>query len=287
VIGGSKYRAVHRVVLRGVEWFWHDLRFRDLYRSGKKFGLMHWALVFAALAFLTMIPLLIVIAAANPASHHGLSEWVIDGMDLSDSSAKAVQKLFSPIRALATASAFSILVLSISGVSFAATVQSGFERIWELPASPQRKIWRQAVWLAAFIAYIYAEAMVDTVTDNDLLGAAVVLVLGIAFFSWGPRFLTGGRVSYLATMPGAIATIAGLFGLLVFSSLVFNPLIAQNATRYGSLGTVLILQSWLIGIGWVLYGSQLFGRWFYDVWVKGRRGGGEEQDPGSQNTPPG
>jgi hypothetical protein len=28
----------------------------------------------------------------------------------------------------------------------------------------------------------------------------------------------------------------------------------------GALGTVVIVQSWLIGVGWVIYGGQLFGR---------------------------
>ena len=28
------------------------------------------------------------------------------------------------------------------------------------------------------------------------------------------------------------------------------------------------MQSWLIGVGWVLYGGQLFGRWFHDAWLR-------------------
>ena len=126
----------------------------------------------------------------------------------------------------------------------------------------------------------------------------MAVVLGIAFFWWGLRFLIGGRVGYLAAMPGAVATIVGLGGLRVFSGLVFEPLIASNAVSYGVLGTVLIVQSWLIGVGWVVYGGQLFGRWFHDAWLRAwahnrwghaEPGGGEEgeQDPGSQSTPPG
>jgi membrane protein len=127
---------------------------------------------------------------------------------------------------------------------------------------------------------------------------AVAVVLGIAFFWWGLRFLIGGRVSYLAAMPGAVATLVGLAGLRAFSGLVFEPLIVRNAVSYGTLGTVLIVQSWLIGVGWVVFAGQLFGRWFYDPWMqtwaqrrRGRSepGGGQEdgQSPGSQRTPPG
>jgi membrane protein len=289
-MGGSPYRAVHRAVLRGAGRVWHDLRFKDLYRNGKEFELMSRAMGFAALAILTVIPLLIVVAAASPAPHRGLAVWVVYGMGLTGSSADAVTRLFSaPARVLGTTSVFSALLLGVSGVLFAGSVQAGFERIWGFPAGPWHKIWRQAVWLAALIAYIYAEATVGTVTHGGLAETvgrvAVAVVLGIAFFWWGLRFLTGGRVSYLAAMPGAVATIVGLVGLRVFSGLVFEPLVARNALSYGELGTVLIVQSWLIGVGWVVYGGQLFGHWFHDAWLQawahsrwghGEPGGGEE-----------
>ena len=288
--GGSPWRLVQRGVLRGARWAWHDLRLKDLYRNGRDFELMHRALGFAALAILTVIPLLILVAAANPTQHRGLAGWVVYGMDLRDSSADAVTQLFSaPARVLGTTSVFSAVLVSVAGVSFAGSVQAGFERIWGLPAGPWHKIWRQAVWAAGLIAYIYATATVGAVTHRGPAETAgrlsVAVVLGIAFFWWGLRFLLGGRVSYLAALPGAVATIVCLAGLRVFSGLVFEPLIASNAVSYGALGTVLIVQSWLIGVGWVVYGGQLFGRWFHDAWLQPwtdrRQGHGKEggQDP--------
>jgi membrane protein len=270
MVGGSQYQAVRRAVQRSAERAWHDLQFRDLYLSGKKFELTYRAMGFAALALLTMIPLLIVVAAANPAPHGGLAAWVVYGMGLTGSSAESVTLVFSaPARVIGTTSVFSALLLSVSGISFAGSVQAGFERIWGLPAGPWHKIWRQLVWLAFLTAYIYAEAYVGTETSSGLAETAVVAVgLGMAFFWWGTRFLVGGRVGYRAAIPGAVATIVGLGGLRVFSTLVFEPLIASNAVSYGALGTVLILQSWLIGVGWVIYGGQLFGRWFHDAWLR-------------------
>jgi membrane protein len=299
-MGASPYRAVRR----GAERVWHDLRVKDLYRSGKEFELMSRAMGFAALAILTMIPLLIVVAAiSSPAAHHGLAAWVVYGMGLTGSSAAAVTGLFlAPARVLGTTSVFSALLLGVSGVSFVGSVQAGFEKLWGLSAGPWHKIWRQAVWLAALIGYIYVAATVGTVEHRGVAEAvarvAAAVVLGIAFFWWGLRFLIGGRVSYLAAMPGAVATIVFLSGLRVFSGLVFEPLIVTNAVSYGALGTVLIVQSWLIGVGWVVYGGQLFGRWFHDAWlrawVQSRWGHGEpggeresEQGHGSHRPPSG
>jgi membrane protein len=299
-MGASPYRAVRR----SAERVWYDLRVNDLYRSYQEFELISRAMGFAALAILTMIPLLILIAAvSSPAAHHGLAAWVVYGMGLTGSSADQVNQLFlAPARVLGTTSVFSVLLLGVSGVSFAGSVQAGFEKIWGLPAGPWHKIWRQAVWLAVLIGYLYLAATVGAVAHHGLAEAAarvaVAVVLGIAFFWWSPRFLTGGRLSYLAAMPGAVATIVFLAGLRIFSFLVFEPLIVTNAVSYGALGTVLIVQSWLIGVGWVVYGGQLFGRWFHDAWlrawVQSRWGHGEpggeresEQGHGSHRPPSG
>ena len=295
-------RSLYRAVLRGAGRARRDLRFKDLYRSGKEFELMRQALGFAALAILTVIPLLILVAATSPARHHGLAGWVVYGMDLTGSSAGAVNGSSSlPARVLGTTSVFSALLLGVAGVSFAGSVQAGFEEVGRCRPGLAQDLASGGV-APALTAYIYAAAIVGTVTHGGLAETAgrvaVAVVLGIAFFWWGLRFLIGGRVSYLAALPGAVATIVGLGGLRVFSSLVFEPLIAGNAVSYGALGTVLIVQSWLIGVGWVVYGGQLFGRWFHAAGCSpgrtaavhdGEPGGRKEgkQDPGSQSTPPG
>src|SRR3984957_14391382 len=160
-------RVMHRAALRSVDLVWRGLRFRDLYRSGKEFELMQRALGFAALATLTFIPLRSLCTAARSAPHTGLAGWVVYGMGLTGSSADALTRLFSaPARVLGTTSVFSALVLSVSGVALAGGGEAGFERIWGLPAGPWHKIWRQAVWLAALIAYIYAAATGGAVTNG-------------------------------------------------------------------------------------------------------------------------
>ena len=73
---------------------WTDLRVKELHRSGKEFELMERAMGFAALAMLTVFPLLIVVAAAGAATHHGVAVWVVYGMGLTGSSARAVVSSF-------------------------------------------------------------------------------------------------------------------------------------------------------------------------------------------------
>src|SRR5437763_1285279 len=186
VMGGSSYRAVCRAVFRGAGQVWHGLRVEDLYRSGKEFELMARAMGFAALALLTVIPLLIVVAAVSPAPHRGLAVWVVDGMGLTGSSAGAVTQIFSaPARVLGTTSVFSALLLGVAGISFAGSVQAGLGRMWGCPVCPWHKIWRQAVWLAALLAYIFAEATAGALTNGGLAATgSVAVVAGLAFFWW-------------------------------------------------------------------------------------------------------
>jgi membrane protein len=269
---------------------WRDLRLAELHRSGKEFELLSRAMGFGALAMLTVFPLLVVIAAVSATTQHGLARWVVYGMGLSGASARAVDQLFSaPARVLGTSSVFSLVLLGVFGVTFAGSVQAGFERVWGLAAGPWHKIWRQAVWLTLLIAYIYAAATVGTVTRHapaeTAIRVSVAVVLGVAFFWWGLRFLVGGRVSYLTALPGAVVTVLFLAGLRAFSALVFEPLVATNAVTYGSLGTVLIVQSWLVGVGWVIYGGQLLGRWIHEAWRQPRAGNGRDGE--HRVTPPG
>jgi hypothetical protein len=43
------------------------------------------------------------------------------------------------------------------------------------------------------------------------------------------------------------------------------------------------VQSWLIGVGWVIYGGQLFGRWFHDARLRSRA---SELGQGTPDTEP-
>ena len=227
---------------------------------------------FAALAMLTVIPLLVVVAAASAAAHHGVAVWVVYGMGLTRSPASAVVQLFSaPARVLNTTSVFSALLLGVFGVTFAGSVQAGF-----VAPGPSRRTVAQDLapgGVAGRPDRLHLRGSHGGRNDTPapagtVSRVSVAVLLGIVFFWWGLRFLVGGRVSYLAALPGAVATVAFLAGLRAFSIVFFEPLIVANAVTYGAVGTVLIVQSWLIGVGWVIYGGQLFGRWFHDGWLR-------------------
>jgi membrane protein len=193
-------------------------------------------------------------------------------MGLSEAPSEAVRRLFAaPRKVLSTTSAFSLASLSFFGLSFASSVETGYRKVWELPAGPWRGQWRRAVWLAALTGYLFVEAQSGTVLTNGWGQGAVRVALtflsGVLFFWWGQRFLLGrgDRVSGRAALPGAVLTMLGLVGLRVFSRLVFSPLIVTNAVTYGPVGTVLVVECWLIGVGFVVFGGALLGRHVYEA----------------------
>ncbi|MFF1418722.1 YhjD/YihY/BrkB family envelope integrity protein [Streptomyces sp. NPDC058280] len=251
-------------------------RFQNLYRRmttssavlawnrGREMELMHRAMSFAALGFLTLVPLLILVAAADPASGTGFARWLGQGLGVSASSQGELQQLFGrPGQALQRTTAFGLAALAVFGLTFGSAVQTGYERVWELPTARWHTIWRHVLWLAVLVAFLLA--FVNTPVTSASAVTTVLSTVGdvigtFLFFWWSQRVLLAGRVRWRALLPGAVVTAVGLLGLRVFSRLVFSPLIASNAVTYGPFGTVLVIQSWLVGVGFVVYGGALVGR---------------------------
>lgn len=235
-------------------------------RAGRRWGrvadveLWQRSLGFAALGFLTLVPLLIVVSAADAAGGRGFAQWLGDGLGVSAAARQEIERLFTlPGQVLRTTTAFGLAVLAVFGLSFGTLLQSGYEKIWDLPPARWWARWRHVVWLTGLVGVLYLSAITPLWRANPARGLVTVLG-GTLFFWWSQRLLLGGRIAWTALLPGAVSTMLGLLGLRVFSRLVFSPLIASSAITYGAFGTVLVLQSWLVGVGVVVFGGALTGR---------------------------
>ncbi|MGW4204715.1 YhjD/YihY/BrkB family envelope integrity protein [Streptomyces sp. NPDC004726] len=262
------------------------------WNRGREMELLHRAMGFAALGFLTLVPLLVVVAAADPASTQGFARWLGQALGVTEVSQAQVEQLFAPPgTALQRTTAFGLAALAAFGLTFGSAVQTGYEKVWDLPTARWHTMWRHVVFLALLIFALLL--FVNTPTPNGsvfgTIAAAIADLIGAFLFFWvAQRLLLGGRVRWGALLPGAVATALCLLGLRVFSQLVFSPLIASNAVTYGPFGTVLVLQSWLVGIGVVVYGGALVGRLVHEERVRrrleNRFGSGPGGDPGTAAT---
>lgn len=237
-------------------------RLRAGHRWGPVSDLELWqrSLGFAALGFLTLVPLLIVVSAAGAGSGKGFAQWLGDGLGVSEAARAEIERLFAlPGQVRRTTTAFGLALLAVFGLSFGTVVQSGYEKVWDLPPARWWARWRHVLWLAVLIAVLYVFAVPSFFRDIPAHGV-VTLLSGVLFFWWSQRLLLGGRVAWLALLPGSVATVLGLLGLRIFSRLVFSPLIASSAVTYGPFGAFLVIQTWLVAVGVVVFGGALTGR---------------------------
>ncbi|MEY9874801.1 membrane protein [Streptacidiphilus sp. MAP12-33] len=238
---------------------------RRLWDHGRHVEIMQRSLAFAALFFVTLVPLLVVIAAAEGTRGNGIAQWITDALGLSGAGAQAVKRLFvARGQTLSTTTGVSLAALAVFGISLMASVQAAYERIWSLPRGPWHTTWRQTVGLAGLIGYILLAAWSGVPGQGTAfqpgLRVVVTLVGGIALFWWLQWLLLGSRIPLTRLLPGAIATVLALTGLQIFSRFVLAPLLVMNAVSYGTVGTVLIVQSFLIGVGYTLYAGCLAGQ---------------------------
>lgn len=235
------------------------------WRESQDLELMHRALGFAALGLVTLIPLLLVVSAADPVGGRQFPGWLAAALGLSSEATKDLVPVFSPAsQALSATTALSLAGLAAFGLSFVSAIQVGFERIWALPPARLMSVWRRVVWLAALIGFLFVAADTSLLPADSWVRTVVQTVVATAgstgFFWWTARFLLAGRVNWMPLLPGAMLTAAGLVGLRLFSAIVFSPLVVSSAMAYGAIGTVVVITSWLIGIGFVLFGGGLLGR---------------------------
>ncbi|KUJ67766.1 ribonuclease BN [Streptomyces albus subsp. albus] len=218
------------------------------------------SLGFAALGLLTLVPLLIIVSSGDPEHGRGFAQWLGEGLGVSTAAREEVERLFiRPSQALRTTTAFGIAALAVFGLSFGAAVQTGYEKVWDLPPARWWARWRHVVWLGVLTGYLFVSATA-TLRRESPAGAFAAALSAVVFLWWSQRLLLGGRVAWRALLPGAVATVIGLLGLRVFSRVIFSPLIASNTVTYGPFGTVLVLQSWLVGVGVVVFGGAVVGR---------------------------
>src|SRR4051794_18530101 len=91
---------------------------RRTWRRGVEIELMQRSMGFAALGLVTLVPLLIVVAAALGQDGQGFVAWVRDALGVRGGSAQAVESLFSsPARVLSTTTALSAASLAVFGLS--------------------------------------------------------------------------------------------------------------------------------------------------------------------------
>jgi membrane protein len=215
-------------------------------------------LVLAGQAFSALIPLLIVLATLVSSNGGArLAARINARFRLTGNGAEAVNTLFSqPPGAAQTVTIGSVLLLIISGLSCARTMQRTYEAAWQLPPRGLRGTIGGAGALALLLTQIMLLSLLAGFLRQVPAGSALELVFRAAASSalWLAlqHLLLGGRIGWRRLLPGAVAAGVGQQGVAALSTLWVPTVIENNATRYGAIGVSFALLSWLVLISIVL-----------------------------------
>jgi membrane protein len=240
--------AVDRMKASAAGAYWSRLNAVDFMNS---------SLQFAALAVLCLFPFLIIFSAKSGGdARHAL----IARLGLNQTAAQDVNQLMSSGRHAVTAlSIVGAAIVVVGALGIASTLQVWYQRVYGQP--PAHKLTRQladrVLWLGGLLGYLTLQDF-SFIRLKQFGGARLPIyvatfILALAFYWWTPHVLLLGRVAWRRLFPTAVATAVCVTGLGVFSALVFSGQIVSSATDYGSIGVMMVLLSYLIGLGVCLH----------------------------------
>jgi uncharacterized BrkB/YihY/UPF0761 family membrane protein len=223
------------------------------------------AIALASAALTATIPLMIVTgAAASELGGKDAADRIIDRYELTGGGAEAVTDIFSPSAGTdTTLGIVGFLFFMLAVLSFSRTVQRLFEQTWELNPLSVRNTFNGLLWIAGLAAYLAASGFIHGVLGRSRLELAAALLaapLTAAFLVWSGRVLSAKRIPRHDLLPFAILGSVLLAACSVGAAVWVPHLFDTYATRYGVIGAVFAMISWLFCLMVVLVGSAAAGR---------------------------
>ncbi|MFD0420002.1 YhjD/YihY/BrkB family envelope integrity protein [Streptomyces sp. NPDC127108] len=144
--------------------------------------------------------------------------------------------------------AASVLIALLSATAFTRALQRLCERTWHLPRADVRvMVWRWACWLVVWVVILVLRgAMHAAFGAGPAAGVALELTAAVLLWWWSQHLLLAGRVAWLPLLPGALLTGVGVVVFSGVSALWLPRALEHGVERYGALGSVFTLLSWLI-----------------------------------------
>jgi membrane protein len=261
----------NRLVTAGRAWWATSLYGRG-FRRIRELDLDTHALALCAQQVLCTAPLVVAMSAVlQRTTNRGAGYFMTRFFGLYGDSAQDVDRLFGRTApSISTAALiFAMVTALVFSTSVAAVQQRAFELIWTLPrVIGVRSYLRQLLW--AVMLGVYTGVMLllgrlgreldENVGRPALLCVIVVEgVLTFAFYWWSQRWLLGGRVTWRALLPGAIAVGVGTTILFRLTRMIMPGQIGWQVHAYGLIGGVFVLSVWLMILSVVIFGGVLIG----------------------------
>jgi membrane protein len=266
-VRGDRVRLPDR--LRAGAARWTDGLPGHSWRKAHEAGLVILTLALSAQQVLCAAPLLVAMSAVvRRVSGNDMGVMLAHLLGLSGDAAADVRALFVNSASVTTRSLVIGLVLTaVFSTGIAATIQRGYEAIWEQPRAGFGATGRQLIWVVALLVYISAVLFAGRLghqLGRDLHVSLLIRivaqsVVSVAFFLAGQSFLLAGRVSVRRLLPGSLLTALGTVALLNVSQLVLPGQITEQVDEYGLIGATFVLSIWLVVWSAIVFGAALAG----------------------------
>lgn len=210
-------------------------------------------MLFAATLLLFFFPFLIVVEAlAGRSAPAALAQR----LGLNNQAAADLGHVFTSSAATSSAITGTAWVFFIlGGIAAAAAIQDLYERAFDLGRRGVRGMVRGVVWLAVLLGCAWLAGVAGPVL-RDAGGPVLLGFIGLVgftcFFWFTMWFLLAGRVAWRVLLPSAVATAVFWLGMEAVFSAVFSGIVISDDQKYGPIGVVFALMSWLIAIGVVI-----------------------------------
>ncbi|MCC3313329.1 hypothetical protein [Nocardia africana] len=152
-----------------------------------------------------------------------------------------------------------LLMVVISGASFAKTLARIYGKLWDVPAIGLRDAWR---WPVVLLVVAFSAATIGAV--RELAGLRYVglpLTVGGEFLVWMFVWTLCGYLLTLGTLRGralwttGVLTAVGLTAVRAVGRLVLPKITASAQVKFGLLGPVFTAISWLFVLSLVVVGA--------------------------------
>jgi membrane protein len=242
----------------------------DLWRRLDAMDFINQGMLFAATLLLCFFPFLIV---ASALAGRSVVTTLARDTGLNSQAATAVGHLFAPSAATASAvvGTASMVFFVLGGIAAATGLQEIYERAFEVPHRGMKDIPRRLAWLAVLIGTSLLTGRAGPGlrhAGGPVLLAAVGLVWVTGFWWLTMWILLAGRIPGRKLIPAACATGVLYVAMEVVFSLVFSAMVISNEKKYGPIGIIFALLSYLIAIGVVVILGAVVGL----VWQERRAG---------------
>jgi uncharacterized membrane protein/uncharacterized BrkB/YihY/UPF0761 family membrane protein len=236
------------------------------------------AFTLSAQAFVSLIPVMIVAAALNPVGQgRSFRDTLLRVLGLRGASDAILHALVAGGgQTRSEITWVGAVYLLVSALSFTRALQQTYELGWELPRKGLRGSGHGLLWLGSLIAYLGLLAEIKAALPGGAAGAGLKTSLAVAasfgFWLWTAYMLLGGRIGWRRLVPGAALTALGLVALAEASVLYMPQSIASNVNRYGPIGAVFAIITWLLIMAYIVLAGATLGAALEESRTPARRG---------------